>query len=506
MIRKYGFILVIIYYLLTAGCSSVSVSNDLGQIKVKNSREISASPWGIQASSLDEDILERAAQIGIKWTRLGASWSAIEKEKGRYDWQKTDLAFAAALEKGITPFVTLGNANGLYTQPVPGKDSKLIAIYGLNPAPPTASAEAMAAWLDFVRAAVERYQTQIKHWEVWNEPNHHHYWGSDPDGKEYGRLLRETALVIRQTDPEAKIIGGSMAGLDPKFTNDFLSMGTGDLIDIITYHNYGAIPEERIYAAMDVWSVINRYNPKIELWQGECGYPSHSSTRDYRGISPWGLNIQAKWLLRQSFTDVFFCRATMSNYFKLVHMGGRGKMPERSDMSPVDSVLGFPERGGSRVKSIGVNEKCLLDNPGLNPKPAYYAYQNLCAVMDGSYTAVKIDTHIEIKDAGIFYGIGKEDDSFPSIPLCATFRNKTGQLLVAYWLPWHPQEITTNAAIDMWIEGEFSDPVFVDLLSGKVFRAGNIKRDGRMTEFTGIPLSDYPYIIVERSAIDIISL
>lgn len=477
-------------------------SQEIGRIKVKNSREIISSPWGIQASSLDEDILEKASEIGVKWTRLNASWSSIESEKGKYNWEKTDRAFEAALAKGIIPFITLGNANGLYTQPASGKDPKLIAIYGLNPAPPTANTQAMQAWLAYVRATVERYKSKIKYWEVWNEPNHHHYWGGDPDGREYGRLLRESAKVIKETDPEAKVLGGSMAGLDPKFTDDFLSMGTGDLIDIITYHNYGAIPEERIYAAMDVWTVINKYNPGIELWQGECGYPSHSSSRDYRGISPWGLNIQAKWLLRQSFTDVYFCKATMSNYFKLVHIGGRGKMPKRTELSAVDSILGFPERGGSRVKSIGVNEKCLLSNPDLKPKPAYFAYQNLCSVIDGSYQAEKIATGIDILDPGIFYGIGAEDDAFPSIPLCATFRKNDGKLLIAYWLPWHPQEITTDATIDLWIEGEFEDPVMIDLLSGKVFRAGKVNAAGGKTRFSAIPMSDYPYIIAERSSID----
>ena len=58
-----------------------------------------------------------------------------------------------------------------------------------------------------------------------------------------------TAKLIRQIQPEAKILGGSMAGLDPQFTDDFLSMGTDTLLDIITYHNYGIVPESRIYAA-----------------------------------------------------------------------------------------------------------------------------------------------------------------------------------------------------------------------------------------------------------------
>ena len=490
--------------LIFFSCVNDEKSQEIGRIKVKNSREIISSPWGIQTSSLEEDILEKASEIGVKWTRLNASWTSIEPVKGQYDWEKTDRAFEAALAKGIVPFITLGNSNGLYTKPVSGKDSKLIALYGQNPAPPTANAAAMKAWLAYVRATVERYKSKIKYWEVWNEPNHHHYWGDDPDGREYGKLLRETALVIKETDPEAKVLGGSMAGLDPEFTNDFLSMGTGDLIDIITYHNYGAIPEERIYAAMDVWTVINRYNPGIELWQGECGYPSHSSTRDYRGISPWGLNIQAKWLLRQSFTDVYFCKATMSNYFKLIHTGGRGAMPERSDLSSIDSVLGFPERDGSRVKSIGVNEKCLLSNPDLRPKPAYFAYQNLCSVIDGNYRAVKLATGIEIRDAGMFYGIGKEDDAFPSIPLCATFERKDGELLIAYWLPWHPQEITTDATIDLWVGGVFDDPVIIDLISGRVFNAGSMNVNGGKTRFSGIPMSDYPYIIAERNVVDFI--
>ena len=163
----------------------------------------------------------------------------------------------------------------------------------------------MQAFLAFAKATVERYKDEIDYWEVWNEPNHRNYWGTTPDGKEYGKLLVETAKLIREIDPGCKIIGGSMAGIDAEFTDDFLSVGCDKLIDIISYHNYGAVPEERVYAAIELWEVINKYNPEIELWQGECGYPSHSSSRDYRGRAPWGLNIQAKWLLRQSMLYVY---------------------------------------------------------------------------------------------------------------------------------------------------------------------------------------------------------
>ncbi len=498
----YSFTLLCI--LIISGCQNNPNSYDdqddlVGTLKSKNSGEISGSFWGIQAGTLEDSLLDKAAEIGVKWTRLGASWPSIEKEKGDFDWSATDIAFSRIFDKGITPFVYLGGGNSLYTKLSSYDDPKLAEIYGFRPGPPTENPEALEAWLKFVRAAVERYKDKIKYWEIWNEPNHRNYWGAPPNGKEYGRLLKVTASLIREIDPGAIIIGGSMAGIDPEFTEDFLGAGTADLIDIISYHNYGAIPEERIYLAVELWEVINRYNPAIQLWQGECGYPSHSSTRDYRGISPWGLNIQSKWLLRQAFTDVFYCKATLSNYFKLVHLSGRGDFRERTMLAPVDSILGFPERGGSRVRTWGVNEKCLLSNPDLKPKPAYFTYQNLCSVMDERYKITNTEHEIQVLDQGMFYGIGSEDDAFPSVPLVAGFVTDQEHYLLAYWLPWHPQEYTPDhARINLTVKNfKFQKPVRIDLITGEVYKINDFESTENQTVFKGIPLTDYPFIIAE---------
>jgi hypothetical protein len=501
---------LLLYILIMTGCKVNQDANDhqkdiIGTLKSKSSSEIAGSYWGIQAGTLEDSLLDKAAEIGVKWTRLGASWPSIEKEKGVFDWSETDVAFIKIFDKGITPFVTLGSGNKLYTELSTYDDPKLAEIYGYRPGPPTQNPEALEAWLRFVGATVERYRDIIKYWEIWNEPNHRNYWGAPPDGKSYGRLLNVTATLIKEIDPEAIIIGGSMAGIEPGFTEDFLSAGTADLIDIISYHNYGAIPEERIYKAVELWEVIDRYNADIQLWQGECGYPSHSSTRDYRGISPWGLNIQSKWLLRQAFTDVFFCKATLSNYFKLVHLGGRGTVKERSMLSPVDSILGFPERGGSRVRTWGVNEKCLLANPDLKPKPAYFTYQNLCSVLDDSYRIKKIAYEIQVLDQGMFYGIGPEDDAFPSVPLVAGFVTEEEQYLLAYWLPWHPQEYTPDpATINLVVKYcRFEKPVRIDLITGTVHEIKDVEMKPNEIIFKGIPLSDYPFIIAELNEINL---
>jgi hypothetical protein len=476
----------------------------LGHVAPRTSGGIEGSPWGIQIGSLDSSHIARAAGIGVKWTRLNCSWREVEKERGIYDWKKTDEAFSIALAEGITPFVCLAGSNPLYCRESIVTDDRERELYGSSLQPPTSSPEAKEAWLQFVRAAVGRYRDRIRYWEVWNEPNHRAYWGAQPDGHAYGLLLRETSHAIKSIDPDIRVIGGALAGLDPGFVDNFLAEGTAPLIDIISFHNYAATPEERIYKAVEVWSVIRRYNPDLLLWQGECGYPSHSSTRDYRGTSPWGVNIQAKWLLRQSFTDIYFCRTSLSNYFKLVHEGGRGDMPARSGLTALDSILGFPERGGFRVKSVGVNEKCILTNPDLDPKPAYFAYRNLCAVFDNRYTPLDCEPQITIRDQGIFSGIGGEDDAAPSIPLVAAFRTPLGHCFVAYWLPWHPQELIREAKIDLNAEGmTFRNPVLIDLLDGEVYSLHGETRPDGVPVFRNIPLADYPFAIAERDEIAI---
>lgn len=504
-----NFLLAIFFLLASCGSEIIpdnQYDNYLGVIKTLNSNEINGSYWGIQTGSLDEMALQWASQIGVKWTRLQASWPSVEVVKGKYNWEETDNAFHKMQELGITPVVNLGSGHPAYTELSTYDDTELAEIYGYRAAPPTDNPEAMKGWLNFVEAVVNRYKNTIKYWEIWNEPNHRNYWGAEPNGTDYGRLLKETATLIKQIDPEAIIIGGAMAGIDPDYAREFLDEGTADLIDIISYHHYATLPEERIPFSYELWEVINQYNPGIEIWQGECGYPSHSSTRDYRGTSPWGLKIQAKWLLRQAFTDIYFCKATLSNYFKLMHLGGRGEVRKRTMLRPVDSILGYPERDGARVRTWGVNEKCILSNPSLEPKPAFYAYQNLCAVMDNRYQPLEIDFDVEITNQGMYYGIGKEDDAFPSVPLVARFAAENGNQLLAYWLPWYPQEYTPMpATVNMHLKQcKFRNPVLIDLLSGKVHEINSYSLNNGDVLFMQIPLTDYPYLIAELEEINLV--
>jgi hypothetical protein len=476
----------------------------LGYLVPRKSVEIPASPWGVQAGG--GLLFNRAGELGVKWTRFMAAWPAIEHEKGRYDFSSVDESVNAARANGITPFVCLSDGNRLYSCSIPNPDPDWRLIYGVKPAPPVLAEDAMAAWLRYVDAVVAHAKDRVTHWEIWNEPNHYAYWGAPPDAAAYGKLVRLTAARIKAAQPGAVIIAGALAGLDPKFVAGFLAEDTARAVDIVSFHNYAALPEARIYFADDTWTALRAHNPKLQLWQSECGYPSASSTKDFRGVSPWGPMVQAKWLLRQSFVDTFFMRCSLSNYFKLADGGNRTDKQERPELKPVDHLLGFPaDATGRRVRGKGVNEKCLLSNPSLTPKPGFYAYQNLTALIDARYAPADFPAKpvVTVRDQGQFSGIGDADDAYPSIPLVAGYRTAGGASLVAYWLPWQPQEYTPKPArITLFVPGmKFSAPVLVNLLDGSVQSLPAPRDQDGGAVFADLPLLDFPLIVVERSEV-----
>lgn len=474
--------------------------NKLGRIQPKSSDQIESSFWGIQAGAFDEDTLAKAQAIGVKWTRVLAGWPNVERAMGQYDWADLDTAINALLRFGITPFVTVTRGNPLYTRIGTYDDPKLAAIYGDSPAPPV-EPEAVAAWLRFVGAAIDRYKDRIQYWEIWNEPNHRNYWGAPPNGSDYGDLVRVTAEKIRSLHPNAKIIAGSTAGIQPDFTDEFLGRCDPSILDIISFHNYGTRPENRVYSIQDFTQVLQKHNPELEAWQGECGIASQSRTTGYRGTGPWGVNIQAKWLLRQSFVDTYFCNATLSNYFKLWSDGELDPEPTERELTELDRVFGAPERNGSRMHAGGINEKCILFAEDRSPKPAYYAYQNLCAVMDARFRKDEVAYRFEVSDPGSFHGIGKYEDAFPSVPLLASYRSSDSGLL-AFWLPWFPQEtISDYATVSLDVESPFDEPILLDLLNGDAYELEGFERSNGTSRFGRLPLADFPLVISERRAV-----
>ena len=159
--------------------------------------------YGNWAPSLRE--MERVAamgsEAGVKWTREEFSWARIEPSRGNFDWTFYDKVVAAARRHGITIYGEIGYWTG-WTKP-----------YTL---------EGIEDYCRFVTAVVRRYHGDIRHWEIWNEPNIFFWQGPR---EMYVELLKKAYAAVKAGNPNAQVLGCSTAGIDREFIKRTIDLG-----------------------------------------------------------------------------------------------------------------------------------------------------------------------------------------------------------------------------------------------------------------------------------------
>jgi beta-xylosidase len=75
---------------------------------------------------------------------------------------------------------------------------------------------------------------------LWNEPNNLSHWDFkiDPNWKMFADLAIAGARVIRQVNPELKIVLGGISPIDPNFIQLMASYGVIDAVDIVAVHGF----------------------------------------------------------------------------------------------------------------------------------------------------------------------------------------------------------------------------------------------------------------------------
>ncbi|MFN8534407.1 MAG: hypothetical protein U0556_12780 [Dehalococcoidia bacterium] len=176
---------------------------------------------------IDDVFMGRIAESGAGWVRTFVTWEEIEPTETTppsYNWAASDTAIRLLRERGVTPLVNLVDPPVWAAYPTCG---------------PFKSTAMQNRWLQFVRAAVERYKQapyNVRHWVLYNEPDFRIQdpsakfgggwgggcWGSHPT--EYGAMLRATYPVIKAADPAAVVVLGPLAsdGCEPSFNCGFL--------------------------------------------------------------------------------------------------------------------------------------------------------------------------------------------------------------------------------------------------------------------------------------------
>ena len=434
----------------------------IGTITPRSADQISGSNWTLGCETLDrnfadfQEYKEYILPLGIKTIRLQGGWAKTEKVKGVYDFAWLDTLVDDARGRGLNILLETDYGNPIYEG---GGGFDLAGGF------PT-SEVALAAWDRWVEAMATRYKGKVRDWAMWNEPdiNKKH------TPEDIATFNIRAAEIVKRVIPESRIAGLSLASSSPKFFESCLKvLAAKDKVGLFhwfIYHGYEFNPDKSYKNVELLKATLAKYSKQAKMRQGENGCPSEKTTRFALPNHPWTEYSQAKWDLRRMLGDL-------------------GHDVE----SAVFTICDFNHTGRE------INRKGLLhataDKKVDKIKLAYYSVQNCVALFD--------DTLERVKESGVTV-------TYDRGTACFRYQNKvTQQNLIVMWdNSGTPDDlfVTRPAQVEVK-EISFKEPVWVDLVSGRIYEipAERITKVGASTLFKDVPLYDAPIVIAERALV-----
>lgn len=433
---------------------------EIGKMKTRKASDITSSYLSIGCEVLDRDFANYASykeylgNLGVKHARFQSGWAKTEKQKGVYDFSWLDKIIDDCRSRSIQPWMNTVYGNPLYDG---GGD-----IQSSSKLPDTE--EALQAWDAYIHNLVTHFRDRIFEWEIWNEINHRNKTSSP---QQYAEFYIRTAQIIREVQPEGKIIALALAGSgDIKFAKGFLDYLKEkerlDLIDCVSYHDYPTNPDMGFEKSKTLINLVHSYDGNILVFQGETGCPSTKGSSGALSGYPYTELSQSKWNLRRTLAHIG--RGIQFSLFTL-------------------SEFNYP---GDRLNTKGL----LKINKDLSigyAKQSYFGYQNLTSIFDSTIVA------IPNKDFDI------ETDSIFSI---YAFSDNKGKLaVVTYWYSGStPSErLTTENAVVKLKSINFKFPVLVDVRTGLVYKIPKSALIWQGDHYEcHVPIYDSPLLICDK--------
>ena len=197
--------------------------------------------WDRYDAADRERQLDRAREAGAGMVRVDVGWASLEQDgKGRRNaWylNKIDHVVNEAQERGIKVLFTFWETPcWASTAPETLKQGCSGAWWDREVQRyPAADARDYGDALAFL---VRRYGNRVAAWELWNEPNHPHYFKAADPVASYAGLVKAAYPAAKAADPKATIIAGSLADADFEFTAALLDRGVGGNFDAWSVHPY----------------------------------------------------------------------------------------------------------------------------------------------------------------------------------------------------------------------------------------------------------------------------
>lgn len=227
---------------------------------------VAGQGWGVNLGfgALKPEELDLMEGGDVAWVRRDLFWNEVETVKGQYRWDAWDTLLSQIEPRGIRPVFILCYGNDLYQAGAP------------------TTPEARGAFVRYVMAAMERYQGHGVVWEMWNEPNNHH-WQPRPNVQDYIALARDVGIAVKRRFPNEWLVMPAIAGFDWTFLRACLDARLLEYYDAVTVHPYRPMEPESVapdYALLRAMIARYAHSRDVPILSGEWGYSSAKGVMD----------------------------------------------------------------------------------------------------------------------------------------------------------------------------------------------------------------------------------
>lgn len=221
--------------------------------------------------------LNNIRELGANWIRVDFSWRVIQPNNpNKYDWELYDRLVRTANNHNLKILAVIN-----YT-PAWAREHQCIERVEQEESAQKCIPKNNKEFARFARALAIHYKgTNIRGWEIWNEPNLIGHWKSAKTGtiavdpKAYAEMANAVASQIRHNYPDSVIITGGLAPLfEPNSStgmrqSDYLATLLprlkSDLFDGIAIHPYSWPAAPNKAAVYNAFYTVDNGKPRINL-------------------------------------------------------------------------------------------------------------------------------------------------------------------------------------------------------------------------------------------------
>lgn len=234
-------------------------------------------------------LINVARKIGIRWVMcappLFTKWFSVEPAPG--EWHYWDEQVQMLEDAGIHILGNLADPPWWATDPEWAQRSG--NTYS-GPWPNPKFPRDWEAWDTYVRNVVAHHHPRIRHWALWNEPDHPTFLKFDADKGEtwptkYMTLLERTYDVVKSLRPDVQLVGGTVTHVAALTT--LIEHGAAHHMDVGAFHwaswtpkgyirNTGeetgllAPPQANKNSLERCREAMRRQGRMVPLWNTEC--------------------------------------------------------------------------------------------------------------------------------------------------------------------------------------------------------------------------------------------